>query len=618
MLNILRKREVAKRIFYVLAAVVIFAFVFWGIPRGGRGKGPAFAGTVFGRKIAFGEFADAYEAVKHEAIMRYGSIDKVPDKLALKDQAWERIMLLKEAERRGIRVNDGELIKHIQGFPFWQRDGRFDPAIYGQIVTSALGMEPRDFEEEMRDALKIQKMVQTVMTNVRVADEEVLKSYKKEKEKVKVEYVFKPINDYLKDAAVNDEQLKAYYETHKDEFAQPRRVKVRYLEFAGKGFEARIEVTEEDIKYYYDTHKSEFEKPERVKARHILVDKEEDAKRLLDEVRKDPAKFPELAGEFSKCPSKANGGDLGFFERGKMVPEFEAAAFALKPGEISGVVKTSFGYHIITVDEREAPQTETLDEAREKVASDLRADGGRVKAYDEGIRVSSMINDPSDFDAAAKRENLSIKESEYFPEQGFVPGIGWSPEMQRTAFRMKKGDVSELISPDGYNSPVSYIIQLVDDKPAGIQPFEEARMKAEQSARKEAAAKSAAVAMEAVRRPIGEAMKSGVAFSDAARSVGLEPVESDYITRADYIDKIGQVESINGIFDLEPGTLSPVLSTKIAAALAVVKEKVGIDEKVFEAEKAEYKKGYIQKQAGENVNAWFEELKKSADIKSNI
>lgn len=125
-----------------------------------------------------------------------------------------------------------------------------------------------------------------------------------------------------------------------------------------------ITITEEEIKEYYEKYKDTFKKPETVRASHILVDTEEEAKNIISEIKEEGLDFKEAAKKYSKCPSNANGGDLGYFSRGKMVPEFETAAFELNKEEISQPVKTQFGYHIILVTDKKEASESTLEEVR--------------------------------------------------------------------------------------------------------------------------------------------------------------------------------------------------------------------------------------------------------------
>lgn len=140
-----------------------------------------------------------------------------------------------------------------------------------------------------------------------------------------------------------------------------------------KLFESKIEVTDEEIKTYYEENKDTFTEPEQVHASHILLETEEEANEILAQLN-EGADFAELAKEHSKDPGSAqNGGDLGFFGRGEMVPEFEEAAFSLEVGEMSGVVESEHGYHIIKVTDKKEAKEYTLEEKREEIREQLFA-----------------------------------------------------------------------------------------------------------------------------------------------------------------------------------------------------------------------------------------------------
>ncbi|MTI67068.1 MAG: peptidylprolyl isomerase [Firmicutes bacterium] len=131
-------------------------------------------------------------------------------------------------------------------------------------------------------------------------------------------------------------------------------------------------VTEQEVTDYYEENKEKFKSPESVKASHILVDEEEKAKEIKKELN-DGLEFAEAAKKYSKCPSKEKGGDLGSFSKGKMVPEFEEAAFKMENGEISEPVKTQFGYHIIKVEDKQAESQKTLNEVKDQLTQQLMA-----------------------------------------------------------------------------------------------------------------------------------------------------------------------------------------------------------------------------------------------------
>lgn len=159
-----------------------------------------------------------------------------------------------------------------------------------------------------------------------------------------------------------------------------------------KEVKEKVSVSEEEMKQYYESHKDEFQEPEEVRARHILVDTEEEAKEIADLISKG-SDFSTLAKERSKCPSKDRGGDLGFFGRGQMDPEFEKVAFNLKVGEVSGIVKTRFGYHIIKLEEKKPARLKDYSTVKNLIRQRLitRKNEERSNAFIEELRNKSKI-----------------------------------------------------------------------------------------------------------------------------------------------------------------------------------------------------------------------------------
>ena len=170
MLRQLRSKKVAKKVLIGLAIIIIPAFVLWGAKGSSRkGGGPTFAGTIFGRKISFKEYAESWRAVKNEAIMRYKDFQKIYKELRLDEEAWNRLILLHEAKKQRIKVSNDEVIQIIQSFPFLIRDNKFDAVLYEHVITNTFRISPREFEEDIRDSLIISKLLNGIAEDVEVA-----------------------------------------------------------------------------------------------------------------------------------------------------------------------------------------------------------------------------------------------------------------------------------------------------------------------------------------------------------------------------------------------------------------------------------------------------------------
>jgi len=622
MLRQLRNKEVAKKILIGLAIFIIPAFVLWGAGslRGGRtGQGPAFAGTIFGKKVSLEEYAKSGRAVKNEAMMRYENFEKIYRQLDLEGEAWNRLILLYEAKKQSIKVSDEELIKTIKSFPFLIRDNRFDTQLYEQVVVNTFRLSSREFEEDIRDSIIISKLANRVSEDVTVTDEELLQKYKEENEKIKIAYVAQSSKDFSENIDVSENEIEEYYKANAVGFKLPERVNIEYIEFKYTDYTQGIEIGEDEIRYYYDSRLSEFEHPESVRARHILVDDEEKAKEVLEKA-KGGKDFAELAKEYSTdLTNKENGGDLGYFERGNMVPEFENAAFAMKAGEISDIVKTQFGYHIIKVEDKKEPYTEKFEDVKEKIKDILLNENARNKAYENALLVSSSINKSEDFERLANENKKEIRETGYFVRYGIIPNIGWNPEISKVAFDdLKLNEVSKLISPDEAGSDVNYILRLKEKKESEIPPLEEVKDGVINSAKQDKMSRMAKESMEKYRETIMKKIEESLSFEDAAKSAGLEVKESEYVTRLDYIKEVGPASDIKEVFDYKVGDISPVFSNKRVSCIAKVVDLKPMDGSKFNEEKEEFKKRLLNQKKSQVINDWITELKAKANLKSNL
>lgn len=223
MLKILRNKKTAKKVWIGLALIIIPAFAFWGF--GGAGSGSEEnkpLGKVFGRQISALELRDAVSAVTTSAIMRFGDkFPEVKEYLNLEAQAWQRLVLLDEAKKRGIKASDQEVVELIEGLPYLQYKGRFDKNAYEQTLRYVFRLKPRVFEEQTRQNIMLNKLYKQITDNLKVEDKDVLAEYEKENQKISVYYIGSLIPDLAKTIKPKEGELKDYFEKNKGSFSQP-------------------------------------------------------------------------------------------------------------------------------------------------------------------------------------------------------------------------------------------------------------------------------------------------------------------------------------------------------------------------------------------------------------
>ena len=238
---------------WAVALLVIPAFVWWGAGSASKEKrGATYAGLIFGKKVTFDEYDDSLKAGYTDALMIYGQGAQQLQKSFLNQQAWDSIILLKEAKIRGIKVSDKEVINEIKQYPFFQTKGKFDDKIYGLMLKNVFHLEARNFEEQIRDTLVIAKLINSSIGKVDLRDEELKKLYAEQNEKVKISYILFEPKNFIQEVKIEDKELSAYYQEHKNDFKKDEQVKVNYIPITYAEMEAKVNVNEEMIKLYYE------------------------------------------------------------------------------------------------------------------------------------------------------------------------------------------------------------------------------------------------------------------------------------------------------------------------------------------------------------------------------
>ena len=422
--------EKQKVLMQILLGGIALTFATWGIQSYTqfRSENDSVA-TVNGLKISQRDYDDALQRQQERLRQMFGdrldlsALDTPQTRRALLESMIDNRLIASSAAKARLAVSDETLRDAILGIPAFQEDGRFTKSAYEAVLRSQ-GMTPQGFEASMRYELILQQ-VSNAVTDSAIASRTVaarLAGLLEEKREVSEALV--PVQPFIAGVKVDAAQVKAYYEAHQDEFRVPERMRVQYVVLSGEALAATQPVTEAELKQFYEANASRYKTDEQRRASHILIQVAPDANQttrdaarkkadeILAEVRKSPASFGELAKKYSQDPGSAKkGGDLGWFDRAMMVKPFADAVFALgKAGDISGVVKSDYGYHIIELTGIQPGRTRTLDDARKELTAELQKQKA-ARAYVEATeRFSNLVFEQADsLQAVAQRFKLKLQ-----------------------------------------------------------------------------------------------------------------------------------------------------------------------------------------------------------------
>jgi peptidyl-prolyl cis-trans isomerase D len=399
----------------------------------------------------------------------------------------QRAILEIEADRMGLQATDADLVRELHQGQLGQilfPNGKYigDDA-YMNFVQNQVGMTRGDFENLVKKGMEVDRLQALITGGVTVPDNEVRDSYRVSGTKVKFDYAVLSADDIGKSLNPSDADLQAFFKASSARYATaiPETRKLQYLSFGVDEIPGGApKVSDAELQAFYNAHLADYQVKDQVRARHILIavpegsDAAKDAaakakaEGLLKQIR-GGADFAALAKANSDDPgSKDTGGELGFFTKGKMVPAFEQAAFALQPGQTSDLVKTSFGYHIIQVEEKQTAHTKTLDEVKSQIVPILQQQkvGTAEQSYANSLSAEAKKDG---LDKTAQAHNLHVITTDYLGRDGVVAGVSDGAAMLTQAFAAAKGAPAAAVSTgDGYA-----VYQVVDVKAAHAPTFDE-------------------------------------------------------------------------------------------------------------------------------------------------
>jgi len=534
--------------------------------------------------------------------------------------------LVAEAHRMGLRVSDDELREELQHgqlgamlFP----GGKFVGQEEYENFVQRNDMTVPQFEALEKDFILVRKLRALVSTSAFVGDTEVRDEFERRNTKVKFEYAVITQADILKGLHPTDEELKAFYERSKANYNNsiPEKRQIKYVVVDSAKMAAATTVTDQDLQAYYDQHRDEYRVPEQVKVSHILIktplpapgakedekavaDARAKAEGVLKEV-KAGGDFAKLAEKYSDDPGSAkSGGELGWIGRGRTVPEFEKAAFSLGKGQTSDLVKSSYGFHIIHVEDKQAAHLKTLAEVKGEIEEKVKQQK-TARATETAANTLLSHARTDGFDAAAAAKGQPAVTTEFFGRTDNLPGLGANPQFMDAVF-----NEADKAPPDVVQVPQGYVVfQLLAIKPPATPTFEEIRSEVESQFKNE----RAGFLLQQKTQELSDRAKAAHDLKKAAKDLGATVKTSELVAPDGQAPDIGSMANASAIFSLKPGEISAPITAGGNGVVAQLLEKEAPTDQEFAEKKDGIRQSLVEAKQNDLFGLFVTNLRKDME-----
>lgn len=495
--------------------------------------------VVNGEDVSFIDYQRVHNVVSESMSQQFGGV--LPKGMGdiVTNQAINQLirdtLIRQGASAMGIIVNDNEIRTAIETMPQFQQDGVFSLSLYRKLLASN-NLTPGQFEKQMKKDRLLQLTIEKVGDFAApVGDFEIEDVYSQINEKVAVNYVVFSPEEYERIVIVDDAELSSWYDTEKERYKTAPHYNFRYITFLHEDIGAKIDIDEATLRNYYERHKNSFALPEQRGAAHILIktsdsdsdeqlaEKRSRAENILQKVRQGGQDFAVLAQEYSEGPSAEAGGDLGTFTRGQMVPSFDETVFSMAEGEISDLVKTQFGFHIVYLNKIIPASEKSFLDAKEEISAALREKEAESMAFQmanstyEGIIVSGSLES-----FAQENPDADFKLSGFVTRETAPAEIADDEAFLQQSFALDDKELSSLVKGDsGY--AIFYVEEVKDPEIPNLANIVQQVEKDYRQFQAKILAKSAAEAF------LAEVEKSEMDFGDAAQKMGLSVEGSGWL-----------------------------------------------------------------------------------------
>ncbi len=629
MMRYMRQNAVFVLVVVVLVVGVFIGTIFlvWGRGSLDSGGGERSVVAWIGKtEVPYAEFLRAHDTRMEFYRRFYPNLSQAEVERRFKvrrgalDAVVGRRLLIDEGRRLGVVATDAEVAEKIRGTAAFQDEsGAFSSERYRQVLAASQ-VSPTAFEEDTRGEILVEKVRALAGEPARVSDEEALASFREEREKVRLELLLVPA-PAAGAAGVSTEEARAAFDADPGKYRRPARLQVAWFAVRAADFQPAEPAGDEELRAWYGENEERFRSDREVHARHILFRLEEgapadeerkirDRASLVHEKVRAGADFAELAKEFSQDASGPRGGDLGWFERGRMVPAFEEAAFALGAGETSDLVRTPFGIHIIRVEEVREPRLRPFEEVAGEVRALAAAERARRAAAERAEQVNEELYG-EEFEDVAQRHGLEVTTTGLLGRDETLPGAAAQPDVADALFALGPGDVSEFYR----QGDDHYVYKVIERLPAAIPTFEEARAEVEADLVRERDREGALAAA----RGALEELAAGAGARDVACRLRGEVRATVNFARREFVSEAGVGGELfrDAFAEGAEGWLGPVALPDGRAVLYRVAGRIEADAGQFAEEKESIRERLLGEKRELLFDAWLADLRRARGVKLN-
>jgi len=636
------KKIVLSGLLLIICAAMVIAFVPGINDFTGGAPGRGIIAKVSGEDISVEQVRATARDMAEQQAQQYGKNAAMlmpfliqQDIQRASDQLIGREALLIEAQHMGLKATPEEVkdeLQHGHYATVFFPGGTFIGQAEYEGLLQQHNLSVALFEENVRKEILIGKLQAMITNTASVSDTAVRQQFTKENMKVKFDYAVLKEDDIKKGLHPTNEELKAYYDSHQKTYANsiPEKRKIKYAVLDTAKIQSGVQVTQDDLQAYYNAHRDSYRVAEQVKVSHILIktplagadgkvdekgvaEAQKRAEDLLKQL-KAGAKFEDLAKKNSEDPGSAKeGGSLGWIGKGRTVPEFEKAAFSLPKGQMSDLVKSSYGFHIIRVDDKQDAHMKTLDEVKGEIEPILKQQKVQEAAQKQAEELLAQAKTQG-LEAAAAAKGVSVVTSDFFGRRDVVPGLGPAPQFMDAVFTSAEKSAPEMAS----TSQGFAVFQLLAVKPPSTPTFEEIRTRLETEFKNE----RSSILLSQKTQELSDRAKTAHVLKKAAKELGATVKTSDFVLPDGQVPDIGSMTGeASVVFNMKPGDISGPVNSGANGVVISLLEVQAPTEDDFAAKRDEIREQLLQSQKQELfglfVNNVRQQMEKSGKIKIN-